>query len=145
MRRHAAGRHFQEAQRVVVCVELRVHRASRLLEDEQNSRQSLWTLAVWKRTELLRERSYLIHVVEPTRVLELTADDFRHAAGGVDAADVFGVGGVGVVPEQERCAQKQTSTLNRSPPEPRPGLEPAPLPGHPLCWLMSMRKEMRLV
>lgn len=41
------------------------------------------------------------------RTSQLTANDFGHAAGGIDAADVFGVGGVGVIAEQERCSMEK--------------------------------------
>lgn len=36
----------------------------------------------------------------------LTADDFGHVAGGINTADVFRMGGVGVIAKQERCTYR---------------------------------------
>lgn len=38
--------------------------------------------------------------------LQLTTDNFSHAAGGINTAYVFWMGGVGVVAEQESCAEE---------------------------------------
>lgn len=41
----------------------------------------------------------------------LTGDHLGHAAGGVDAADVFGMGGVGVVAKEEGCGAETTFSM----------------------------------
>lgn len=79
------------------------------------------------------------------RVL-LTTDDVSHAAGGINTTDVFRMGGVGIIAKQECCwkTDKSNGWLERG------GITHkfvicVGFFDDSLCWLMSMRKEMRLV